>query len=583
MTTPTTESSIPRGSAPVPGARLRWLAIARLIVLAGGLVLSLIVAVAGGAWVSSTLALAPLVITLATLAVLSLAVLAYLGPANGKDPSRKVTAAARQRLTALLVYADVVGLTLVIHFAGGAENPFYPLYAFPIIVAAVLLGRVAALAAAALATGLYSAVVIAEWAALLPHHHVLPASLGLAETGLYVLAQCTAVGVTCFLAAVGTSALVGMLHTRTRDLEENQARVEERAAEMRSLNEQLQAANHELQHNRAHLDAAYAELQTAYDRLQIRSSHMSELNEQLRVANAECKARREELAQVNARLREALERLETRSSHMGELNDLLRAANAECSARRHELERLNDELALANRKLRELEDVRAQFTLLTTHELRAPVAAIQSYLKLILEGYVPQNKVRETLEKAERRAMEQLALIADLLELGRIGSADARGLVQPVRVEQSLCEQVELLMGSAKVRGITVETHIGPDLPPVLANPDQIRSLWNNLVSNAIKYNRDGGNVTVTLIREGERLIASVADTGIGIPKEAMTRLFSEFFRADNAKSVSRMGTGLGLSIVKEIVERAGGQITVESELDKGTTFHLWLPVYQAA
>jgi two-component system phosphate regulon sensor histidine kinase PhoR len=221
--------------------------------------------------------------------------------------------------------------------------------------------------------------------------------------------------------------------------------------------------------------------------------------------------------------------------------------------------------------------------LLTTHELRAPVAAIQSYLKLILEGYVPQNKVRETLEKAERRAMEQLALIADLLELGRIGSADARGLVQPVHVEQSLCEQVELLMGSAKERNIAVETHIGSDLPPVLANPDQIKSLWNNLVSNAIKYNRDGGSVTVTLVREGDRLIASVADTGIGIPKEAMTRLFSEFFRADNAKSVSRMGTGLGLSIVKEIIERAGGQITVESELDKGTTFHLWLPVYQPA
>jgi len=303
----------------------------------------------------------------------------------------------------------------------------------------------------------------------------------------------------------------------------------------------------------------------------------------LRVANAECKARREELALVNLQLREALDRLETRSTHMTELNELLRAANAECSARRHELERLNDELALANRKLRELEDVRAQFTLLTTHELRAPVAAIQSYLKLILEGYVPQNKVRETQEKAERRAMEQLALIADLLELGRIGSADARGLVQPVQLEKLMCEQLELLVGSAKARGITVETHIGPDLPPVLANPDQIRSLWNNLVSNAIKYNRDEGHVTVTLVREADRLIASVADTGIGIPKEAMTRLFSEFFRADNAKSVSRMGTGLGLSIVKEIVERAGGQITVESELDKGTTFHLWLPVYQPA
>lgn len=350
---------------------------------------------------------------------------------------------------------------------------------------------------------------------------------------------------------------------------------------MSELTEQLRAANEELQHQRAHLNAAYAELQQAYDRLQVRSNHMSELNEQLRAANAECKHRREQLAEVNVRLHEANLRLETRSARMSELNELLRAANAECKSRREELERLNNELATANAKLRELEDVRAQFTLLVTHELRAPVAAIQSYLRLILDGYVPQPKVRETLEKAERRAKEQLALIADMLELGRIGSADARGLVQAVQVEQLLREQLDLLAGAAREHQITMHAEIEADLPPVMANPDQIKSLWNNLISNAIKYNRDGGCVDVTLHRDGERLSASISDTGIGIPPEAMRRLFAEFFRADNAKTHSRMGTGLGLSIVKEIVERTGGKITVESELDKGTTFRFWLPVIE--
>ncbi len=347
---------------------------------------------------------------------------------------------------------------------------------------------------------------------------------------------------------------------------------------MPELNEQLRAANEELRHQRAQLDDAYVELQSAYERLQVRSSHMSELNEQLRAANAECKLHREELAEVNTRLHEANIRLETRSARMSELNELLRVANAECKARREELESLNAELATANAKLRQLEDVRAQFTLLVTHELRAPVAAIQSYLKLIIDGYVPQAKVRETIEKAERRAKEQLALIADLLELGRIGSADARGLVRPVQIEQSLHEQIDLLAGAAHERQIAVHTDIEADLPPVMANPDQIRSLWNNLVSNAIKYNRDGGRVDVMLRRDGDQLIASVSDSGIGIPPEAMSRLFAEFFRADNAKTHSRMGTGLGLSIVKEIVERTGGKITVESALDKGTTFRFWLP-----
>ncbi len=553
--------------------RLRWLAVARVVVLGVAAVLALVVGRA-----PAQIALVPLLVTLAVLAALNLVFLAYLRAASPVG----LSLATQQRIFTIQVLADIIGLTLVIHFAGGAENPFYPLYAFPIIVAAVLSGHAAALGSAALASGLYSAVLVAERLGWLPHHGVFPEGLALSSSSAYVIAQCVAVVVTSFLAAEGTTLLVGALHARARDLEENQERVEERAGEMRSLNEQLRTANVELLHRRAHLDAAYAELQSAHERLQVRSSHMSELNEKLRVANAECKSSREELAEVNAKLQDAYNRLEARTSHMGELNDLLRAANAECRARRDDLERVNAELALANRKLRELEDVRAQFTLLTTHELRAPVAAIQSFLKLILEGYVPQTKVRETLEKAERRAMEQLALIADLLELGRIGSADARGLVQPVQLEQLLGEQLELLAASARERRITVETHIGPDLPPVLANPDQMKSLWNNLVSNAIKYNRDGGRVTITLVQQDGRLVASVADTGIGIPKEAMSRLFAEFFRADNAKALSRMGTGLGLSIVKEIVERTGGQITVESELDQGTTFHFWVPTHRA-
>ena len=314
---------------------------------------------------------------------------------------------------------------------------------------------------------------------------------------------------------------------------------------MNELNEQLRVANEELQHQHAHLDAAYAELQQAYDRLQVRSSHMSELNEQLRAANAECKRQREQLAEVNARLFEANTRLETRSARMSELNDLLRAANAECKARREQLEQLNAELATANAKLRELEDVRAQFTLLVTHELRAPFAAIQSYLKLILEGYVPQAKVRETLEKAERRAMEQLALIADMLELGRIGSADARaGAAGADRTH--VARTVGPAIRRRRVRKITVNADIAADLPPVLANPDQIKSLWNNLISNAIKYNRDEGQVDISMRRDGDRLVARVSDTGIGIPPEAMKRLFSEFFRADNAKVQLAHGHGPG-------------------------------------
>jgi signal transduction histidine kinase len=555
--------------------RLRMLAAARLI----GVAVAAALLFLGRRFIGPG-ALAPLVAIIGLLALADLALLVSLSADRGAAywESRQIFLLHGQ------IILDLIGIALLLHFAGGAENPFFPFLIFPVIIAAALFARGVAFGYAAAASLLYVGLLGAEAAGWLPHH----ALVGYQDPAMYrraavVLGQGLSLAAICFVTAGALAVLVAALHRRAEQLAESNRQTEERAAHMRALNEQLATAKEDAEHQRSHLDAAYAELQRAYDRLQIRSGHMSELNEQLRAANAECKLRREELEALSQKLKDALQRIETRTEHMSELNEQLRAANAECKARREELERLNAELATANAKLRELEDVRAQFTLLVTHELRAPVAAIQSYLKLILDGYVPQAKTRETLEKAERRAMEQLALISDLLELGRIGSADARGLVQPVQVENLLREQVDVHAASARERKITVNVSIAPDLPPVLANPDQIKSLWTNLISNAIKYNRDGGRVEVSLRVEGKRLVAAVSDTGIGIPPEAMARLFSEFFRADNAKAVSRLGTGLGLSIVKEIVERAGGQITVESELDKGTTFRFWLPAAASA
>jgi K+-sensing histidine kinase KdpD len=553
---------------PVP--RLRRLALLRLLAPVGAVIL-----IAVAAWRVPGLSTGPPILTVGVLAALDLVLVGYLRTPNAAHLSEQTAGI----LVQAQIVVDLVGLTVLLYFTGAAENPFYPFYIFPVIVGAALLARPLAFVYAGLATVLYAGLLFAEWQGWVPQHHSAGfLELLLPQRGGYLLAQWMALAATCFLTAEATVVLVSALRAGAQELAESNWRTESRAAELRQLNEQLRAANDEYRHQREHLDAAYLELERAYDRLQVRSSQLSELNEQLRAANAECKLRREELGDLNNRLQETLVRLETRNERMRDLTEQLRDANEECRSRRDELEKLNTELARANTKLRELEDIRAQFTLLVTHELRAPVAAIQSYLKLILEGYVPEAKMRETLEKAERRAMDQLALIADLLELGRIGSADARGQVQPLQVEQALREQVELLGAAARERGIRIQLDIEPDLPAVLANPDQIKSLWNNLISNAIKYNRDGGRVEMSLKHTGNRLTASVCDTGIGIPPDAMPRLFSEFFRADNAKAYSRSGTGLGLSIVKEIVERAGGEITAESELDKGTTFRFWLP-----
>jgi signal transduction histidine kinase len=542
----------------------------RLAGLAGAAVLTLV-----GRLFVPNLAVVPLLLTVTVLTAINLALAVYARREETASPASR----ARRMLVSGQTILDMVGLTVLLHLAGGVENPFFPFYAFSVIIAGALLTRRLTLGRAALATVLYSGMIAGEALGWLPHHHLAGFQDPLLyQRGPYLAAQAFGLAAICFLAGEATVQLVGRLRARARELAELNQRTEARTTQLRELNNQLRAANEECAGQRQRIDATYAELQNAYDRLEVRSHQLVELNNQLRAANEECKVRREELTDLTARLQEAYRRLETRNERMADLNEQLRAANERCQQRGDELAVLNERLAHANAKLLELDDARAQFTLLVTHELRAPVAAIQSYLKLILEGYVAESKVRETLEKAERRAMEQLALIADLLELGRIQSADAHGLVKPVQVDQLLAEQLDLMIARAQERNITVNTQVESNLPPVTANPDQIKSLWNNLISNAIKYNVDGGRVEITLCRSGNRLEGRVSDTGIGIPAEAMPRLFSEFFRADNAKAVSRMGTGLGLSIVKEIVERSGGKITVESEVNKGTTFNFWFP-----
>jgi signal transduction histidine kinase len=176
------------------------------------------------------------------------------------------------------------------------------------------------------------------------------------------------------------------------------------------------------------------------------------------------------------------------------------------------------------------------------------------------------------------RAQEQLALLADLLEFGRL--REVKTLVQPtrVRVEEVLRKVVEQFEEQAAQKNLHLGIEIAPDLPPVRAVPDQIRSVWTNLIGNAIRYTPPGGTVAISLRRNDGQVIGQVHDTGIGIPSEAQPRLFTEFFRADNAKSFAPQGTGLGLAIVKQIVESSGGQIWVKSELGHGSTFTFVLP-----
>ncbi len=253
--------------------------------------------------------------------------------------------------------------------------------------------------------------------------------------------------------------------------------------------------------------------------------------------------------------------------------DAKRALAAEAEARR---------LAEDKARLEELDRAKRQFYRLVTHELQAPVAGIQNYLQLILDGYVPPEKLRDVVEKCMARAQEEIDLVADLLELGRLQAVNFQQPAAPVRLSEILGQVMDALQSQAAQKNLRLNVEVVGEIPPVIGSADRFKSVWTNLIGNAIKYTPSGGTVGVSLRAGNDLVIGEVRDTGIGIPAEDQPRLFTEFFRAGNAKAQNIRGTGLGLAIVKQIVEGASGKILVESEAGRGSTFTFVLPAAPA-
>jgi signal transduction histidine kinase len=242
------------------------------------------------------------------------------------------------------------------------------------------------------------------------------------------------------------------------------------------------------------------------------------------------------------------------------------------------VEKKAEELALLNEEMERLDLYKTQFTTMVAHELRAPIAALQSFLLSILKGYVPPEKQEEILERAVARAQELLDLVNDLLNL-----AAAREEIAPAKSKDlSLAEVLEKLLppfqSQAVDAGLKLEVNIR-QRPSLEAVTDQMEQLWTNLISNAIKYTPEGGEVVITLEEDKSWAIGTVEDTGIGITPEHQTQVFEEFFRTPQAKDHNHLGTGLGLSLAKRIVEGHGGSIELESDLGKGARFRFRLPL----
>ena len=234
-------------------------------------------------------------------------------------------------------------------------------------------------------------------------------------------------------------------------------------------------------------------------------------------------------------------------------------------------------------KLKELSRAKTRFVMEVSHELKSPLGAIQSLLQVILKGYVKDPvKQREFITRAYNRAGELLCLVRDMLDLTRIElhpetlplrCGDLRSLILNVSRE---------FEENAVSRNIVIEHKLPDKLPHAKINRPAIKRVLENLISNAIKYNRDGGRVLIeakTVVNELIEVI--ISDTGLGISNEEIPKLFEIFFRGKNARHSKREGTGLGLSLTKKIIVAHGGNIWVESKLNEGSKFHFTIHICQ--
>ncbi|MHB1414280.1 MAG: ATP-binding response regulator [Chloroflexota bacterium] len=232
-------------------------------------------------------------------------------------------------------------------------------------------------------------------------------------------------------------------------------------------------------------------------------------------------------------------------------------------------------------KLKEIEKVKSQFVRMVAHELRAPLGAISQYLDVLSSGTVAGDAERQARMfcRCQNRADSMLGLIDDLLDLSTIEAGRVARNLEQLKVGPLLTEVVEVFRPQAQARGIDVELDLAPELPSVIADQRDMSRVFTNLLSNAIKYNRDGGRVHISAGCNDGQVRVEFADTGHGIPPDAMKQLFDEFYRVKTAATEHITGTGLGLSIVKRLVEAHQGSVSVESELGVGSRFTVALPL----
>jgi len=231
--------------------------------------------------------------------------------------------------------------------------------------------------------------------------------------------------------------------------------------------------------------------------------------------------------------------------------------------------------------LKKMDQMKSDFVSMVAHEIKSPMNSVLALVKVIQDGLAGDltEKQQDILGRVSEKIKGLTDLAAELLDLARIESGLITMEKEKLDMKPLLHEQVGFYEERARSKGVKLNIENLPDLSPVLANRRSIEEVISNLITNAIRYTPEGGSITVSAGQQRDYVRFSVRDTGFGIGKEDVDRIFERFYRIKNDQTRFIAGTGLGLAIVKSIVGAHNGLIKVESEIGRGSTFHVDLPV----
>jgi signal transduction histidine kinase len=229
-------------------------------------------------------------------------------------------------------------------------------------------------------------------------------------------------------------------------------------------------------------------------------------------------------------------------------------------------------------------EMRQDFVANVSHELKTPLTSISAYVETLLDGAAADEGVRVPfLQKIQANTTRLSKLVSDILNLSRLESGTGDELRQQLDLNDVVSACVNKQREAADTKGVSLTMHRAAEPVIGLVNEEDMTEAVDNLIVNAVSYTPTGGSIDVTVRRFDAGLQIEVKDTGCGIPKDALQRVFERFYRVDKARSRAMGGTGLGLAIVKHVAIKHGGKVDAESEEGKGSAFRITLPAPQPA